>query len=115
MQDLNEILGIKPKDEPAYWFLVCAQIMFRVSEEADIGAVLQNTVIKTTDGRIRVADLAKAQQGVQASFFNKMGDTQCQVVDVVITALEPLGFMDTADFNKGAPPIVPPAAPKAAN
>lgn len=98
----------KPASEPAqHHFLVTGQIVFSPvpsnNEASDEGEMLHtvnvNCVVMSPDGRLAVAQIARAQQALQMQFFRRIEPGTVQVRDVVILALMPLGIFTSEEFN----------------
>lgn len=90
------------KRSPArqHHYMVTAQILFTVQGKDDLNVAMQNTLVLAPEQKITVTQIARAQQGVQMQLTQKMGTTEIEVRDVVITALMYLGHMTTEEFTK---------------
>jgi len=84
-----------------HYFLIAGNIVFTIGEEPTPISAACNAVVRSIDGRLGVAHIARAQQALQGQFHKKIGsEIKLTVVDVVITAAIPLGVFTQAEFNK---------------
>lgn len=88
-----------------YYFLTSCLVMFTDKEgpESSILKTLPiNVMLIHGATTIGVKEIARIQQGAQQKFWGKMGHEAIPligVMDVVIQAVMPLGFMTEAQFN----------------
>ena len=87
------------KEKSYHYFLVCGANMC-VNEHETISTVTLNAIITSDTRELGVRSLAKAQQALQANFYQRMEGTEIKVVDVVIASLTHLGFMTPSKFHK---------------
>lgn len=85
-----------------HYYLVAGEIFYQTPDDEQMGAMRLNCVVMSKDGRLSVAHIGRAQQALQAQFFRMIGNTNPNIVNVVIIAFNPLGEFTNAEFN--APP-----------
>lgn len=96
-------LNFKPDPERQEYFMVAGELIFRRKDDETPHVMKLNTVIMSKDGRIAVAQLGRAQQGLQMEFHRRMQDPELEVIDVVLLNLMRLGQFTPEEFN-AAPP-----------
>ena len=96
-----------------YYFLTSCLVMFTDKEGPNVTTIktlpVNVMLINGTGTSIGVKEISKVQQGAQQKFWGKLGHEAIplfNVVDVVIEAIMPLGFMTDAQFNNLDPAIV---------
>lgn len=89
-----------------FHFLIAASITFAIGTQeereksGDAASVLKNTLLRLEKCHVTQADLARAQQNVQAQLAQDLGlTTPFAVYNVVITNVSNLGWMTDEEFN----------------
>ena len=99
----HQTRAAKATDKPMHFFLIAAKIIFRGTENEPIQALEQNTLVVSDDGKLNTTHLARAQQGAQAVFLQKMNGLEgVQIVDVVILGIMPMGLQTQEQFYRKA-------------
>lgn len=80
-----------------HYYLVAGNVSYRDAED-NVFSVLVNTTIACDTPHVGAAQLAKAQQGLQMTLFNKLQE-QVSVVDVTVINVCALGQMSPERFN----------------
>lgn len=80
-----------------YYYLVVGNVII-ASEDDNVQAIPQNAMILTDAPEIGRYQLGKAQQALQLTLFNKLGEP-AKVVDVIITNMVLLGYFTEAEFH----------------
>jgi len=86
-----------------HYFMVAGEVIFRLADapEDSVPNVMRlNAVITSSDGRLAVAQLGRAQQALQMNFHNRLQDPTVKVIDVVMLAVIPLGVFTAEQFHK---------------
>jgi hypothetical protein len=81
-------------------FLIAGEVVFQPKDAEVPNLIHINTVVLSRDGRLAAAHIARAQQALQMRFRERFPDPETQVLDVVITALMPLGVFAQEEFSK---------------
>ena len=79
-----------------YYYLVSGNVV--VENDGNVQAIMQNALMTADHPEIGIHQLGKAQQALQVTLFQKMGET-INVVDVKILSLTLLGYMSEKQFN----------------
>ncbi len=80
-------------------YLFAGEVIFLQPDES-IGNIRLNTVLRTTDEKVRARNIGEAQQALQMLFLRKMENVNVKVIDVFIFSVSYLGLMTEADFQK---------------
>lgn len=89
--------SVKTTKKSHHFYLIAGQVIF--ASEGGPQAVLQNTMLREDTSNFGLHQIAKAQQGLQQTLFNKLGGP-VEVVDVIITNVNYLGLQTEKQFNK---------------
>jgi hypothetical protein len=97
-----------PKQVRQHHWLVAGEITFSMKQEDgsfEQHLAKQNCVVFSTENRIRVQELGKAQQTLQMQLFSKMGSDKAMLENIEVTNVVILGFiycghMTQAEFNE---------------
>jgi hypothetical protein len=87
-------------EKRSHYFLFAGKIIFVAEGEDDIGSAEVNSVVMSDDGNLPIALLGRAQQTLQMQFHEQANDpTKLKIINVVITAIMPLGKFTPSEFN----------------
>lgn len=89
--------SVKTTKKSYHFYMIAGQVIF--ASEGGPQAVLQNTMLREDTNNFGLYQIAKAQQGLQKTLFNKLGGP-VEVVDVIITNVNYLGLQTEEQFNK---------------
>jgi len=93
------------QSKPQYHWLVAAEVVFVTAQE-NLSAIRQNTLVLSDTPNLTMANIARAQQGIQLAFMNKMKGSpnfeSLKIVDVVLITINPLGLMTQTEFEAKA-------------
>lgn len=90
----------EPTAVPMHYWMASAEVYYcpkgKMAEGVTPATV--NVIFTTALMQINSKDLGKAQQGAQQQFFQRAGEIQIDIVDVVFNTISHLGLMTAEDF-----------------
>lgn len=87
-------------EESKHHFLIAGELVFTQEGNDEVNAIRVNGVLLTDQTNLPVASLGKAQQVLQANFYERMKGQKVDVVDVILINITYLGQMTQEEFYK---------------
>ncbi len=87
-------------------YLIAGELVFKSPEMETVNGMRANGILLTDETNLGIAAIGKAQQVLQANFFQKMQDPTLIIIDVIITGLIYIGFMTEEEFKRTPPGMV---------
>lgn len=84
-------------------YLIAGEIVFKSPEMETVNGMRANGILLTDTTNLGIAAIGKAQQVLQANFFQKMQDPNLIIIDVIITGLIYIGLMTEEEFKRMPP------------
>lgn len=85
---------------PHHHHLIYGEIVFKYKDHEQIHSTRVNGVLITSDQKITIRQLGRAQQTLQLNFHQRMQDESIQVLDVILADFSYLGLMTKKEFEQ---------------
>lgn len=86
--------------KPMFYHLFTVEVAFHMVDKPETGtARALNVLLTSPDGNVGEELIGQANVAAQTRLHKEAGDVQLQVVDCVIIAVSPLGYMSPERFH----------------